>query len=252
MTLSPDQLTELEEERRFLLSSLADLEREHAAGDVADDDYRTLKDGYTVRAAEVLRSLEAGRAPKRVTRSLAERRRGLVTIGVTVLVAAIAGFAVVRYVAPRQGNLGPTGDIVDAVAAKLSLARQQQGQGDITGAIATYQDVLKTDPDNAEARTYLGWMIATTYLGQDVTVTTASDIQKANMTAAEALLDTAIRLNPAYADPKCFKAVVRFRFFEDASGAKAAVDACLASDPPAVVAGLVTKLKADIDAALPG
>lgn len=252
MTLSADQLAELEEERTFLLSSLADLEREHAAGDVTDEDYRTLKDGYTVRAAEVLRALEAQRAPKRVTRTRAERRRSLLTIGVTVLVAAVAGFAVVRYVAPRQGNLGPTGDIVDAVAAKLSVARQQQSTGDITGAIATYQDVLKTDPDNAEARTYLGWMIATTYLGQGVTESTASPIQTANMRAAEALLDNAIRLNPSYADPKCFKAVVRFRFFEDAPGAKAAIDACQAADPPAVVAGLVTSLKTDIDAALAG
>lgn len=251
MTLSADQLAELEEERGFLLSSLADLEREHAAGDVSDDDYRTLKDGYTVRAAEVLRALDAGRAPARVVRTRTEKRRTWLTVGVTVLVAAVAGFSVVRYVAPRQGA-GPTGDLIDAVAAKLSLARQQQGEGDVTGAIATYQDVLRTDPDNAEARTYLGWMIATSYLGQDVTVTTATTVQKANMTAAEALLDNAIRLQPAYADPKCFKAIVRFRFFEDAPGAKAAVDACLAANPPAVVAGLVTKLQSDIDTALAG
>lgn len=251
MTLSPDQLAELEEERGFLLSSLADLEREHAAGDVADDDYRSLKDGYTVRAAAVLRALDAGRPTKRVVRTPTEKRRTWLTIAATVLIATVAGFAVVRYVAPRQGA-GPTGDLVDAVAAKLSLARQQQGEGDVPGAIVTYQDVLRTDPDNAEARTYLGWMIATSYLGQDVTVTTASEIQQANMTAAEALLDNAIRLQPSYADPKCFKAVVRFRFFEDAAGAKAAVDACLAADPPAVVAGLVTKLKTDIDAALAG
>ncbi len=249
MTLPPDQLAELEEERGFLLTSLTDLEREHAAGDVADDDYRTLKDGYTVRAAEVLRALDAGRPPTRVVRTPTERRRTWLTIGATLLVAGIGGVAVVRYVAPRQGA-GLTGDVVDAVAAKLSLARQQQGQGDVNGAIATYQEVLKTDPDNAEARTYLGWMIATTYLGQDVTVTTANDVQKANMGAAEALLDNAIKLQPTYADPKCFKAVVRFRFFEDAAGSKAAVDACLAANPPAVVAGLVTKLKSDIDAAL--
>jgi hypothetical protein len=46
-----DRLAELEEERRFLLRSLTDLEREHDAGDVDDLDYETLKDGYTVRAA---------------------------------------------------------------------------------------------------------------------------------------------------------------------------------------------------------
>ena len=53
--MNPDRLAELEEERRFLLRSLADLEREHEAGDVDRVDYRALKDGYTVRAAAVLR-----------------------------------------------------------------------------------------------------------------------------------------------------------------------------------------------------
>ena len=40
---------ELEEERDFLLRSLEDLEREHAAGDVDETDYVALKDGYAVR-----------------------------------------------------------------------------------------------------------------------------------------------------------------------------------------------------------
>ncbi len=52
----------MEEERKFLLRSLVDLEREHDAGDVDDVDYQELKDGYTVRAAHTLRAIEAGRA----------------------------------------------------------------------------------------------------------------------------------------------------------------------------------------------
>ena len=43
-----DRLAALEEERRFLLRSLNDLEREHDAGDVDDLDYQSLKDGYTI------------------------------------------------------------------------------------------------------------------------------------------------------------------------------------------------------------
>ena len=57
-----DRLAALEDERRFLLRSLADLDREHDAGDVDDSDYETLKDGYTTRAAVVLRNIEAGRS----------------------------------------------------------------------------------------------------------------------------------------------------------------------------------------------
>ncbi len=54
--MNPDRLAALEEERRFLLRSLADLEREREAGDVDDVDYRELRDGYTVRAAATLRA----------------------------------------------------------------------------------------------------------------------------------------------------------------------------------------------------
>src|SRR5439155_21411383 len=57
-----DALADLEEQRRFLLQSLRDLDREREAGDLDDDDYRTLKDDYTGRTAEVLRTLDASKA----------------------------------------------------------------------------------------------------------------------------------------------------------------------------------------------
>mgnify|MGYP006292610163 CR=1 FL=1 len=47
----------LSEERDFLLESLRDLERERQAGDIDDDDYVTLRDDYTVRAARIIREL---------------------------------------------------------------------------------------------------------------------------------------------------------------------------------------------------
>jgi tetratricopeptide (TPR) repeat protein len=49
----------LEEEREFFLRSLRDLEAERDAGDIDDVDYRSLRDDYTVRAAEVVRRLAA-------------------------------------------------------------------------------------------------------------------------------------------------------------------------------------------------
>lgn len=48
----------LEEDRDYLLRSLDDLEREREAGDLDEADYLVLKDDYTARAAEVLRSLD--------------------------------------------------------------------------------------------------------------------------------------------------------------------------------------------------
>jgi hypothetical protein len=57
-SLDPDTLAVLDEQRDFLLRSLADLEREHEAGDVDDHDYVTLKDDYTARAARTIRAIE--------------------------------------------------------------------------------------------------------------------------------------------------------------------------------------------------
>lgn len=50
---------DLEEERDFLLRSISDLDRERAANDLAEADYRRLRDGYTARAADVMRRLDA-------------------------------------------------------------------------------------------------------------------------------------------------------------------------------------------------
>ena len=48
----------MREERDFLLASLGDLELEYVAGDLDDDDYQQLKSDYTVRAADLIRSIE--------------------------------------------------------------------------------------------------------------------------------------------------------------------------------------------------
>ena len=53
-----DRLAILEEERDHLLASMRDLDRELAAGDIDATDHATLRDGYTVRTAEVLREID--------------------------------------------------------------------------------------------------------------------------------------------------------------------------------------------------
>jgi hypothetical protein len=105
---SPDRLAELEEERRFLLRSIADLEREHAAGDVDDADYHALLDGYTARAATVLRAIDEDRAalPPKPPRNW---KRTLISIGVVLVVAAVAGILVARFSGQRNDGDTITG-----------------------------------------------------------------------------------------------------------------------------------------------
>jgi hypothetical protein len=103
--VNPDQLAELEEERRFLLRSITDLDREHLYGDVDDNDYRTLRDGYTARAASVLRAIDdwprrglaAAPAPAEGVHRLDRRH---------LAVACVAGWLVARTSGQRPAGSG--------------------------------------------------------------------------------------------------------------------------------------------------
>ena len=198
--VNPDQLAELEEQRRFLLRSITDLDREHQYGDVDDHDYETLRDGYTARAAAVLRAIEAGHAE--TTRAVRRRPRVIAAwiIG-TVAVASLAGWLVARTSGQRLPGQSITGGLPgDEVARKLAEARQFLGV-DPQQAIIRYQQVRELDPNNAEALTYLGWLVA------------QSGSAEAASAGAE-FLRGAIKLDPTYADPHCFLAITSARFLQ--------------------------------------
>jgi hypothetical protein len=238
---SPDRLAELEDERSFLLRSLDDLDREHDAGDIDDADYTTLRDGYTARAATVLRAIESQEAalpPKRPR----NYRRLAVWGAVLVVVAVVAGVLVAWASGDRLPGDTSSGDIAASVTSKLAEARSLQAS-DLKGAIQRYDEVLKVEPDNPEALAYRGWLV--TLVGDQAG---ADDLVK----SGEQSLQRAMQVAPNYADPFCFEAIVRFRIVDDPAGASPAVDQCLALNPPQQVLGLVQGLKQEIDAAVAG
>jgi hypothetical protein len=126
-------------------------------------------------------------------------------------------------------------------------ARQVQ-ETDPSGALKLFEQVLKTDPDNAEALTYSGWLLAR--IASTAVQRNLGDQGEQLMVQAEQSIDHAIAIAPTYADPYCFKAIIRFRFYDDAAGAKGPIGTCVASNPPAVVADLVANLANEIDTAL--
>ena len=235
-----DDLARLEEERVFLLRSLDDLERERAVGDMDDVDYTTLRDGYTARAAAVLRAIEAGRAdlPPRPPRRWG---RIVAVAAVLVIASTAAGALVARSAGQREPGDTVTGDLPDTVNSDLAVARSLFTQGALRDSIEAFDRVLAVDPDNAEALTYRGWLLA---------LVGSQGGQADLIERGEASLDRAIEVAPDYADAQCFKAVVRFSMHEDAEGAKGPIDACIAADPPPEVRPLVDGLQAEIDAAL--
>jgi hypothetical protein len=224
--VNPDQLAELEEQRRFLLRSITDLDREHQYGDVDDHDYTTLRDGYTARAASVLRSIDAGKAevlPRPARRPIV---LAAWIVG-TLLVASLAGWLVARSSGQRLPGQSITGGLPgDEIAVKLAEARELLGV-DPQQAILRYQEVRDLQPDNVEALTYMGWLIA-----QSNTSLAASGAE---------LLRGAIKLDPTYADPHCFLAVTSARFLQppDLDTARREAQACLDNDPPSQMVDMI-------------
>jgi tetratricopeptide (TPR) repeat protein len=222
----------LEEQREFLLRSLEDLEREHAAGDVDEHDYRALRDDYTARTAAVLRELDAGRArpsdPQRTS-----PRRMVAVIAAVVVFAVGAGVLVAQTAGRRDPGETVTGGIRQSVTEKLNEAGRRAGEGDLDAAIALYDEVLADDPGHTEALTYKGWL-------QTLDGDAAAGL--------ELLLDAATA-NPAYPDVHAFLAIVFYRngLVEQAARELERLDAL---DPPAVIRELTEDLRAQIDAAL--
>lgn len=223
-----DRLAELEEQRRFLLRSIADLEREHAAGDVDDADYAELRDGYTVRAAATLREIEAGHAAL-APRPVANWRRRI-GVGLTVAVLiGVVGWALAATNAQRLPGQTPTGlDPRDRRQVLLAEARALQFQRPDLAA-QLYGEVLAEFPDDVEALTYRGW----------TTVLAAAEDDTATITAARSDFDRAIELDATYPDPWCFRGIVTFRWLGERSAAADDLGQCLAYNPPADVRDLI-------------
>ena len=244
--MDPDRLAELEEERRFLLRSLRDLDAERTAGDVDDTDYATLRDGYTKRAADVLREIDAGR----VTRPGRTRRRGrrrlvLVAAGV-LIVAGIAGWWVARSSGERLAGQQITGaDPRSDTATALAQARMQMGT-DPLAALAAYDAVLVAEPEHPEALTYHAWLLYTTGVQ-----TGLDEVQARATPDAKDELTRAIDADAEYADPHCFLAIIAANADDDVATARREVERCLALGPPAAARSLVEQFAASLESAPP-
>ncbi len=244
-----DALAELEEERRFLLRSLADLEREHEAGDIDDGDYSTLRDGYTVRAAAVLREIDDGRSrlaprpPRRLGRAA----------GIAAAVVALSvgiGFVLASAWGERRSGQEITGFTPgDDARLLLANARDAMSSGEFALANSLFARVVDMEReqgrDNAEAIAYFGWTLALLTVGDPDAAAAGERLDAARLALAQA-----IELEPEYADPYCFLAIVEFEFRDDAPAALPYVERCEGSDPPAEIADLIGGFADEIRAAV--
>ncbi len=239
--LDPDRLAALEEERDFLLRSLADLEREHDAGDVDDADYEALKDDYTARAAAVLRAIESRHVTARATRRPRSSGRGwIVALGVLV-VGVLAGVAVAQASGRREQGQTVSGDIRTTTREQLFEAQQLFAEGKLLDAVKVYDQVLAAQPANVEAMTYKGWLLRLT------ANQSSSDTDRQTLLAKSLqLLDQAVQTDPKYADARVFRASL-LNALDRPEEALADLDAVEPGSVPEMLNGLVGQLRTSIE-----
>jgi hypothetical protein len=237
--VDPDRLAALEEERGFLLDSLRDLDREHEAGDVDEHDYATLHDGYVARAAAVMREIDDGRSSLTPKPQRPLWLKVLVP-AVTILAAIGLGLLVRDYAGQRlPGQTLTGGQQMDEVSTLLATGRSKLAS-DPAGAVAAYQKVLTVEPKNAEAHTYIAWLLVLN--GKQTS-------NQKNVQQGLVLLKEATTFDDSYADAHCLLAVGTGRMLvpPDKVTAKAEGAKCLASNPPAdmrpMIQGLLDSLK---------
>jgi len=225
--LDPDALAVLEEQRSFLRRSLADLEREHDAGDLEADDYATLKHDYEARLASVSRAVDEGKAELTQSRAPASRGRTALIVTGVIVFALVCGVVVARSAGRRDAGDSITGEITKT-ARERNIDCLNQAQSNATSAIACYTSVLKDAPSNVEALTYRGWI---RFTGGDTQGLT--DLRQAVM------------IDSTYPDVHAFLAVVLFRAgcVSDASNELARLDTL---NPTPLMLQLVSDLRTQI------
>ena len=253
--LDPDALAALEEERDFLLRSLEDLEREHAAGDVDDSDFEELKDDYTARAAAVIRAIEDRTAAVKSLRPQRNWQRtalGLVLVGA---LAVGASWVVFRNAGTRAPGQGLTGDIRQDSSNLILQAQGLTGQAQASlqagdsataikqfeSAVQAYDKALEISPENVQALTYRGWVLHPIALSSEPSVAAEFDLQ------ALEYLDEAIAIDPLYSDARVFRAILE-RNAGEFGAAKADLDAIDMNAIPMYMIQMVNGVKEDVAA----
>ena len=246
--MNPERMAELEEQRRFLLNSIRDIEREHEFGDVGDDDYQALHDGYVARAAAVMREIDDGRSsllPKSPTRW----GRRVAIIGGTIAVAVALGLFVANSAGQRLPGQSLTGgQPADEVAIQLAEGRRLLGT-DTAGARAAFERVLEIEPDNAEAATYSSYLLV---------IDGQQSGDQAGVRAGIAGLEAAALIDETYGDPHCLMAVSAGTFLDPIDEEMVATQGalCLSLNPPqdmvAMIEGLVARVSGETTTTMAG
>ena len=214
----------------FLHRSLADLEREHDAGDLSDADYADLKARYEAK-------LSAAVSPDPPVRGSRGHRTVLVTFLVVALVGIGGGLAVARWSGSRDPGTTVTGSVPSTSAQELAKAATLAGEGKVLDALKVYDAVLEENPEDVRALTYKGWLLRNVGVESNEPELAEQGVR---------YLRQATDIDPTFAEAWLFRGIVYLRDDDDIVKATDALKAALASDPIPEVAAAARELLAEI------
>lgn len=167
-TVERDRRWRLEDERDFLVRSLADLRSERAAGDIGEDDFAALLARDEERLSAVLAELaalerieaDAPRAPGPERSPGRRRRRWLAAVAAAAL-AGGATLLAIELSSPRVPGEPATGSTPATVAAELDEAAALVNEGTpgaLSEALTLYRAVLHAEPNQPQALAETGYL----------------------------------------------------------------------------------------------
>jgi hypothetical protein len=247
--LERDDRWHLADERDFLRRSLQDAAREHAAGDLSDEDHALLVARDATRLAEVeaeLAQIEAelvpaadtedGKRPEAEAEAAPDpsspskrwplwRRVGFVVASLLIAVGLVV--LVTHSVHSRQPGQAPSGGVDLSQAQKIEQELQQAlplVSKNPKAALELYDNVLAQDPSDPVALAYAGfleWNLGTT---QHVS---------ALVRIGRAEVEKAVQVSPSYFQGHLFDGLILENQDHNAAAAVAQFGDFLADGPPA-------------------
>jgi tetratricopeptide (TPR) repeat protein len=243
-----DQAAALQGEKTLALRALRELELDHENGLLAEPDYAHLRARYEARAGAIIEQLDrlvprprpaasaAAQTPAGRPVPWTQRPAVLAAGGVGLLLFGVAlGMLVVRHSdptppepaaaaaspAPPPGAAGGAGGArgplsKEMLAGMLQAAHASLDAGRYQEAISAYKAVLQREPDNVDAITHLGVILALA----------------GHADAALEAFDRALAIDPSYAHALWDKARVLYEQRQDYAGAIAAWERFVEVAPP--------------------
>jgi tetratricopeptide (TPR) repeat protein len=190
----------------FLQRSIADLDAEHAAGDLSDEDHAALKARYQAALGR-----DSAWTPHAVPHP--RRGRAIATVLAVLVLASLAGVLVAQSSGERVAGQPSSGSIDEGTTDKLARAQELVQQGKVLEAVKQYDAVLATDPKNPVALAQRGWVIRNAGLVDD-------GLQ---------YIDRAVAADPNYPEAHFFRAMILWRDKNDPAAAVAEFRLFLAS-----------------------